>query len=334
MSKRIEWIDTLRGVAMFFVILGHAFIKRNNIVRNYIYSFHMPLFYFISGLTTKRRDTKFFDYLFKKVKSILVPYLFLNIFIFIFKFIMNMLLGMYKGISITLALEYFIKGHSNYIPCIQSWFLLSLFIIDILFFIITKITRNDIELSILIFILFILGYFYSKSDYTFLVYWHIDTSLIGILYYYIGYMFMKYFNKIRFIFSNIKSLILIIFTIPVGYYLQYINDRVSMNANRYNNIYLYLVSSIITIFSLVVLVNILLKKDKLFNGIGKMSIFYLGYHGVLLTPLKEYSKVMLSNNILTVITAFILILIFFPISKLALRYCPILVGRFKKEEVK
>ena len=38
MNKRIEWIDTLRGVAMFFVILGHAFIKRNNIVRNYIYS--------------------------------------------------------------------------------------------------------------------------------------------------------------------------------------------------------------------------------------------------------------------------------------------------------
>ena len=78
MKKRIEWIDTLRGFAMFFVVLGHAFVEKNNIIRNYIYSFHMPLFFFISCLTTERKDISFFDYLKKKIKSILISYIMLN----------------------------------------------------------------------------------------------------------------------------------------------------------------------------------------------------------------------------------------------------------------
>lgn len=61
MSNRIEWIDALKGIAIFSVVLGHcvtdsmssntfpeyaAFLK---ILYDFIYSFHMPLFFIISG---------------------------------------------------------------------------------------------------------------------------------------------------------------------------------------------------------------------------------------------------------------------------------------------
>jgi len=48
MDKRIEWLDVLKGIGIFFVVAGH-FYKSDDPVLVYIYSFHMPLFFFISG---------------------------------------------------------------------------------------------------------------------------------------------------------------------------------------------------------------------------------------------------------------------------------------------
>lgn len=329
MNKRVEWIDTLRGVAMLFVVLGHAFVNKNNRIRNYIYSFHMPLFFFISGLTTKRKDIKFMDYLGKKTKAILGPYVFINFFMILYKLIMNFSLGMYSSLNIKTSLIYFVKGYSDYIPCIQSWFLLALFVMDIVFFVLMKITRNDIELTAGVLVIFVFGYWYSRTNYTFLEYWHIDTALIGLIFYYGGYMFMKFIDKMNVILSSKKSVFLILITFPLGYYLQYLNGRVSMNANNYSNIYLFLLSAFLTIFSLIVAVNLFLKGDKLFKGVGIMSIFYLGYHSCLLTPIKYYWKVMLSNDVLTIVTSVAVFLILYPIATVCMKYVPILVGKLR-----
>ena len=54
-TERVAWIDALKGVAMLLVIVGHL-IQTNyqsgiaNPIFNIIYSFHMPLFFFISGM--------------------------------------------------------------------------------------------------------------------------------------------------------------------------------------------------------------------------------------------------------------------------------------------
>lgn len=49
MNKRIHWIDVSRGIAMVLVVLGHIGMK--NSFTQWIYSFHMPLFFMITGLT-------------------------------------------------------------------------------------------------------------------------------------------------------------------------------------------------------------------------------------------------------------------------------------------
>lgn len=41
-NGRIVWIEQLRSIAFFFVILGHVALPKD--VQSVIYSFHMPFF--------------------------------------------------------------------------------------------------------------------------------------------------------------------------------------------------------------------------------------------------------------------------------------------------
>lgn len=54
MIQRIDYIDRMKGLAIFLVVLGHvyyyAFERSNSILSAFVGSFHMPLFMFLSGL--------------------------------------------------------------------------------------------------------------------------------------------------------------------------------------------------------------------------------------------------------------------------------------------
>lgn len=89
---RIEWIDVARGIAIFLVCLGHRDIPA--FLGKWIYSFHLPAFFWISGYITKYdSDISFGNFLKKKVKGLLVPYASLSlvyIFLeFVYAFLFN-----------------------------------------------------------------------------------------------------------------------------------------------------------------------------------------------------------------------------------------------------
>ncbi|WP_075580419.1 acyltransferase family protein [Acidaminococcus massiliensis] len=46
--QRIQWIDIAKGITIFFVIIGHT-APFDILERNMIFSFHMPLFFILSG---------------------------------------------------------------------------------------------------------------------------------------------------------------------------------------------------------------------------------------------------------------------------------------------
>ncbi|MBQ1171882.1 MAG: acyltransferase family protein [Lachnospiraceae bacterium] len=76
-NKRIEWIDTAKGITILLVIIAHTVYYGNtgSIIHTVIYSFHMPLFFILSGFTATLTSTKE-DFLIKTKKlamSLLVP---------------------------------------------------------------------------------------------------------------------------------------------------------------------------------------------------------------------------------------------------------------------
>ena len=68
-KQRISWIDVTKGIAIYLVILGHSLIGLK--VNDYIFAFHMPLFFIASGLLFREKSIK--KTIAGNIKKLLVP---------------------------------------------------------------------------------------------------------------------------------------------------------------------------------------------------------------------------------------------------------------------
>lgn len=69
--QRIQWLDVAKGIAILLMVAGHTTIPKP--ISNFIWAFHMPLFFIASGWCT-RWGGQFDEFLRKKAKSLLVPF--------------------------------------------------------------------------------------------------------------------------------------------------------------------------------------------------------------------------------------------------------------------
>lgn len=73
--QRIQYIDRLKGLAIILVVMGHVFgfKQPDDGLNTFIYTFHMPLFMFLSGLVISAPPR--FCKILKKWRRFLVPFL-------------------------------------------------------------------------------------------------------------------------------------------------------------------------------------------------------------------------------------------------------------------
>ena len=73
--KRIGSIDVVKGITIFLVIIGHAAGNTEApFYRVVLYAFHMPLFFFISGMLFNSKGKTFGAFIKKKAQSLICPY--------------------------------------------------------------------------------------------------------------------------------------------------------------------------------------------------------------------------------------------------------------------
>ena len=76
-KKRLPYIDYIKAIGIILVIIGHINFA-NADCKTWIYSFHMPLFFFASGLVVnvkKKRDKDIeLHFLYSKIGNLLYPY--------------------------------------------------------------------------------------------------------------------------------------------------------------------------------------------------------------------------------------------------------------------
>jgi len=160
MPKRIEYLDIARGIGILLVVLGHNdFGFVSSFFHQVIYSFHIPLFFFLSGYFINTA-LPFFDYFKKRFHSVLKPYLF-TIFLIYFASVSFEKMGFQTALGRIIKSLY---GTGYYIDWVALWFLPHLFVVSLYAFIfivlVTKLRNRWITWGILLLTLLVSTLFF------------------------------------------------------------------------------------------------------------------------------------------------------------------------------
>jgi fucose 4-O-acetylase-like acetyltransferase len=196
---KVKWIDITKGIGIILVILGHN--NFNQFLLSLIFSFHMPMFFFINGYlfhyVKYKKDVRRFIH--KKFIRLVVPYFITNIFflctytlLYFFKLYpafngnspIENLIGIFYGNGAPLNPPNMFTNQVN----IPSWFLLGLFCASLLLYIIAY-SHEKYGLPFSVFLSFLIILFGIKiSKYIFLP-WSFDIACVSMIFMFLGYLF-------------------------------------------------------------------------------------------------------------------------------------------------
>ena len=135
MSKRINYIDVARGIGILLVVMGHNdFAAISPFMHKLIYSFHMPLFFFLSGYFLSTA-TPFWTFVKRRFNSLLKPFFFTIFMIYFFALSFEKM-GFANAVTRIVKSMY---GTGLYIDWVQLWFLPHLFVVSIYAYLFYKI---------------------------------------------------------------------------------------------------------------------------------------------------------------------------------------------------
>lgn len=193
--QRNPAVDYAKAICLFLILFCHIPMPEGNF-HNWIYSFHVPIFFLFAGIFYKAKPLK--DVIYSSAKSLLLPYVVFNLILIGISISFGFATSSFSvNKNLIKPLEgVFIGSTDNdslyHIPGGPSWFLLALFIDRILIipFIKYKVTVKALYAIGLIGLYLILNQYFSWTI------WSIDSALLGLTFMLIGFLCKDLFFRI------------------------------------------------------------------------------------------------------------------------------------------
>ena len=135
MKDRIEYIDIAKGIGILLVVIGHVVWGDNypmdgsTTICRFIYSFHMPLFFIISGLCIKDTKRLSKDTVARMARGYLIPYAVWSV-VYIVAF---EIIAIIKHEPSIVNIDNYLFAHAiSNCGVAPLWFLLALFISELI----------------------------------------------------------------------------------------------------------------------------------------------------------------------------------------------------------
>lgn len=300
MKKRLEYFDVAKGIGVFLVLIGHLqgqdFFQYSPYILpmcEWIFSFHMPFFFIVSGMLISYRgdlnkDMK--DIAKKRFKGIMVPYYWFSFFymtVVVTAFIKKqILIG-----TVWLNLWYVFSCYGMNV----LWFLPALFFAELLFIFLMKKLETKKAVPVIVIqciIALVLAYVLRQGTYdttikegahqfaTMFLRPFVACSFIAIGYF--GFsVFNKFENKNTDTIKpgiNIKEIAIGIVLLILGASFVWVNHGVDFRSMVFKNVATYYLCSCSTSFGLLYICRNL-KPFKLLKFWGVNSLIFMAVHG-------------------------------------------------------
>ena len=204
-KERIHYIDIAKGIAMILVILGHTKKLVSPTIVWWLYTFHMPLFFILSGMVFNPDKYKSFKEMFKsKFKSLIIPYISLCLIAWFWTMIVKQPTDFLSEKTMKKFIGIFLgeRGSTYYF---SMWFMTALFLSEVLLYSLTKLLKNKkLFFSIGFALSSVLGCVIIKNINSGF-YWSADLVPISISFIIVGYFLRTYKEKLDF--SRYKNII-------------------------------------------------------------------------------------------------------------------------------
>ncbi|MBS5950348.1 MAG: acyltransferase [Clostridium sp.] len=262
MKQRCEEIDLYKAILCILVVFGHSLTQsmRENLIISDIfyilYSFHMPVFFTLSGIIYNKYGKKYTirEFLRRKAVKLLVPYVsvtilfffIINIAYFILNKFLNYNIEFFNFKSIFIGIFF---GKNDFAK--HLWFLYALFIIEIITKILDKYINKNLVITLFIsFIFSFVSYRYTESN----------LLLIARVLYYNFYfqlgniVFKNIFSKRKYKKYKTKNIIIISIIFLLNNIVLLTFRKINM-INEYNKWFFSLISSVSMFLIILVIIN-------------------------------------------------------------------------------
>lgn len=334
-NKRLVWIDQLKAIGMFFVVWGHSIQRcETKVILKGIYSFHMPFFFILSGMTMNPdKYERTLDFVIAKAKAILYPYLVMS-FVLLPLWYYNRSLGVVQDDSIFEIILGIFYSNSAEIRATTNaaWFMVTLFFAQLIFYQLHKYLKKDTELLLGAGILALLGVFSPMGKEVQDAPFHLDVALVAQFYVAAGFLMRKHLVYIMNLigqFGKYKGAFLIL---GIACFFAYINTKIDFSNENYGNFLYTLISSFgITTFFIYMIQ--FMPNLVLLNYIGKNTMIYLMVHVPILRTLQGHFPIIEHSRLYATITAVVLYFGILLLCVIIQKYIPYLIKYPKKKEV-
>lgn len=339
---RIHWADNARAIGIILVLFGHTH-GINPVAHKYIYSFHMPLFFFLSGYVLKKNylSDRFIHFLIRNIKNILIPYFSFWVISYPYGILVGIFKNIYNEPTInTMILEPFIGllyGIEDGLYNSVLWFFTCLFCAAIIFYWINRVNKK--YSIILLLILGILGpNIFKYID--FRLPWNIELSFVAVVFYGFGYFFSEFDIK-RIRIFHIETLLLFAFFLVVLIFTVQKNGEVNMSGMKFGNLIYYYFGAFSGIY-LTIIISRLIPKNKILNWISLNTIIIFPLHILIFTSFTAIGIILFgfdqNFNDKSIICSYVYtvgaIILCVPLSFLIRKYTPWVIGIDREKAMK
>lgn len=253
MNKRYIELDCAKGLAILLLIFSHCF-PGEGIIKTWIFSFHMPIFFIICGILQYNKTSQgisygqFLPYLKKRTKQLLIPYYFWGMILIIFYQVLKIISGM------RLTVDTYLFALLTWQGIDSLWFIPCYLIAEVMFIFIYLRLKNGTR-KVTFVILIILVFTGSITGMPELGVLRLAMKcIIAFIFIACGYYVAKYIQSV--------SILMGYCCLSIGSIFSEVNGFVGIGALRLNNPFLFFLNGFLISVAIINIFNNFKNKHK------------------------------------------------------------------------